>query len=116
VAAAALLGALVVARPGAARSDAKDTAKAPVPAKPAALGVSYFGWKGQYADAAKRVASFKELGFQVVSFIPTYGYVGRNKIDLGSGPDPAELANAVEVALRSGPASIPSRRTITAGA
>ena len=101
--AAALLGALAVARPAAgARPEAKETAKAPAAAKPATLGVSYFGWKGQYADAAKRVASFKELGFQVVSFIPTYGYVGRNKIDLGSGPDPTELADAVEIALRSG--------------
>ncbi len=100
---AALLGALLCARSVAARPDAKEAAKQPTaPAKPAALGVSYGGWKGQYADAAKRVAAFKEIGFQVVSFVPTYSYVGRNKIDLGSGPDPAELGDAVEVALRSG--------------
>ena len=77
-----MLGALVVARSAGARSDAKETAKTAAPAKPAPLGVSYGAWKGQYADAAKRVASFKELGFQIVSFIPTYSYVGRNKIDL----------------------------------
>jgi hypothetical protein len=97
---AALLGALAVARPAGARSDAKEAVAKP--AGPAALGVSYFGWKGQYADAAKRIASFKDIGFQVVSFIPTYAYVGRNKIDLASGPDPGELADAVEIALRSG--------------
>jgi hypothetical protein len=69
---------------------------------PAPLGVSYGGWKGQYADAAKRIATFKDLGFRVVSFIPTYAYVARNKIDLGSGPDSTELSQAIEIALRSG--------------
>lgn len=69
---------------------------------PAALGVSYGGWKGQYAGAAKRIADFKDLGFQIISFVPTYGYVGHNRIDLSSGPDPAELGQAIELALRSG--------------
>ena len=69
---------------------------------PAPLGVSYGGWKGQYADAAKRIAAFKEIGFEVVSFIPTYAYVGRNEIDVSSGPDAAELGQAIETALRSG--------------
>jgi hypothetical protein len=68
----------------------------------ALLGVSYGGWKGEYANAAKRLATFKEIGFQVVSFVPTYGYVGRNKIDLTSGPDAAELGPAIATALRSG--------------
>ncbi len=99
---AALVGALLLARAAPAKPDAKETAKAVAPAKPAAIGVSYGAWKGQYADAAKRVAAFKDLGFQIVSFIPTYGYVGRNKIDLSSGPDQKELADAVEIALRSG--------------
>ncbi len=81
---------------------AKGSAKEPAKSVPAALGVSYGGWKGQYADAAKRLASLKEIGFQIVSFVPTYAYVGRNKIDLASGPDPVELGEAVEIALRSG--------------
>ena len=81
---------------------AKEPAKESVKSAPAALGVSYGGWKGQYADAAKRLASLKEIGFQIVSFVPTYAYVGRNKIDLASGPDPVELGEAVEIALRSG--------------
>ena len=72
------------------------------PLAPAPLGVSYGAWKGQYRDASKRIATFKDLGFQIVSFIPTYAYVARNKIDLGSGPDPTELTQAIEVALRSG--------------
>jgi hypothetical protein len=79
-----------------------ESAKESVKSAPAALGVSYGGWKGQYADAAKRLASLKEIGFQIVSFVPTYAYVGRNKIDLASGPDPVELGDAVEIALRSG--------------
>jgi hypothetical protein len=69
---------------------------------PGTLGISYGGWKGQYADATRRIATYKDLGFQVVSFIPTYAYVGRNKIDLSTGPDAAELAQAMEVALHSG--------------
>ena len=84
------------------RRVAKEPAKESVKSAPAALGVSYGGWKGQYADAAKRLAALKEIGFQIVSFVPTYAYVGRNKIDLASGPDPVELGEAVEIALRSG--------------
>jgi hypothetical protein len=85
-----------------ASSDAARATSSAAKRRPAQLGVSYGGWKGQYSDAAKRVAQFKEIGFQVVSFVPTYGYVGRNKIDLASGPDPSELGEAVEIALRSG--------------
>jgi hypothetical protein len=99
-------GLLGLALPTAARADAPRRAEAPrtIEAKvaPATLGVSYGAWKGQYADAARRIATYKELGFQVVSFIPTYGYVGRNQVDLTSGPDPTELGQAIELALRSG--------------
>ena len=78
------------------------TSPAAAKSPPGVLGVSYFAWKGQYADAPKRIATYKDLGFQVVSFIPTYAYVGHNKIDLATGPDAAELAQAMEIALRSG--------------
>jgi hypothetical protein len=69
---------------------------------PAPLGVSYWGWKGDYRAAPKKLETFKEIGFQLVAFVPTYAYVGLNKIDLASGPDPAELAQAFEAALRAG--------------
>jgi len=72
------------------------------PPGPAALGVSYGGWKGDYTYASRQLARFKEIGFQVVSFVPTYAYVGLDKIDLAAGPTPAELARAVEQALRAG--------------
>ena len=45
---------------------------------------------------------FKAIGFQIVSFVPTYAYVGLDKIDLAAGPDAAELGAAVEAALRAG--------------
>jgi hypothetical protein len=69
---------------------------------PAPLGVSYGGWKGNYHAAAKQLAAFKEIGFPIVAFVPTYAYVGLDKIDLGSGPEPAELAGAIAAALRAG--------------
>jgi hypothetical protein len=71
-------------------------------ATPAPLGVTYTGWKGEYNNADRRLATFKEIGFRIVSFVPTYGYSGHNKIDLRSGPDAAELAKAVEAATRMG--------------
>ncbi len=40
--------------------------------------------------------------FNVIAFVPTYAYVGLNKIDLASGPDAAELGAAVEAALGDG--------------
>jgi hypothetical protein len=68
----------------------------------APLGVSYGGWKGDYTYASRQLARFKEIGFPIVSFVPTYGYVGLDKIDLAAGPTPAELTKAVELALRDG--------------
>jgi len=73
----------------------------PTPA-PAPLGITYAGWKGDYRAAAKRLDAFKAIGFQIVSFVPTYAYVGLDKIDLAAGPDAAELGAAVEGALRAG--------------
>jgi hypothetical protein len=69
---------------------------------PAPLGVSYWGWKGDYRGVAKKLATFKEIGFPLVAFVPTYAYVGLDKIDVASGPDRAELAAAFEAALRGG--------------
>jgi len=72
-------------------------------AAPAPLGVTYAGWKGEYARAApERLAVFKEIGFQIVSFVPTYAYAGLNKVDAATGPDEAELGRAVEAAERAG--------------
>ena len=71
-------------------------------ATPAPLGVTYTGWRGEYSNANRRLATFKEIGFQIVSFVPLYGYTGLNKIDRTTGPDVAELAKAVEAATRTG--------------
>jgi hypothetical protein len=71
-------------------------------AGPAPLGVSYGGWRGGFADAPARLATFKAIGFRVVAFVPTYAYVGLNKIDPASGPDAAELGSAVGNALADG--------------
>ncbi len=71
-------------------------------AAPAPLGVTYVGWRGQYSVASQRIAIFKEIGFKVISFVPTYAYDGLDHIDLGSGPDQAELGEAVGAALRAG--------------
>jgi hypothetical protein len=68
----------------------------------APLGITYAGWKGDYRAANKRLETFKAIGFQIVSFVPTYAYVGLDKIDLAAGPDAAELGAAVEGALRAG--------------
>jgi hypothetical protein len=85
------------------------TAAASLPARssaaadaPAPLGITYAGWKGDYRAANKRLETFKSIGFQIVSFVPTYAYVGLDKIDLAAGPDAAELGAAVESALRGG--------------
>jgi hypothetical protein len=77
---------------------ASDTPAA-VPAR-APLGVSYSGWKGGFQDAPTRLQTFREVGFAIVTFIPAYAYVGRNRVDLTSGPTPDEIATAVELALR----------------
>jgi len=69
---------------------------------PAPLGITWAGWKGDYRAAGKRLDAFKAIGFQIVSFVPTYAYVGLDKIDLAAGPDAAELGAAVEGALRAG--------------
>src|SRR5689334_25414652 len=80
---------------------AAPAAAAETPA-PAPLGITYAGWKGDFRAATKRLDTFKAIGFQIVSFVPTYAYVGLDKIDLGAGPDAAELGAAVEAALRAG--------------
>jgi hypothetical protein len=69
---------------------------------PAPLGVTYAGWRGDFRQAPARLATFKEIGFRVVSFVPTYAYEGLDKIDLASGPDAAELGAAVQAAQRAG--------------
>jgi hypothetical protein len=74
----------------------------PAEAAPAPLGVTYGGWRGGFADAEKRLATFKELGFAMVSFVPAFSYVGRNKVDVESGPSFDALGAAVEAALRAG--------------
>ena len=51
---------------------ARDAAEVPAPPAPVPLGVSYSGWKGEYRAAAKRLETFKAIGFQIVSFVPTY--------------------------------------------
>jgi hypothetical protein len=68
----------------------------------APLGVSYGGWRGELKDAPRRLDAYKAIGFQIVALIPTYAYVGLNKIDLASGPDATELGAAVEAALGDG--------------
>jgi len=89
--------ALIALLSGARVSSAASAAPVPAP-----LGVTYAGWKGDYRAAAKRLDTFKAIGFQIVSFVPTYAYVGLDKIDLGTGPDADELGAAVETALRGG--------------
>jgi hypothetical protein len=69
---------------------------------PAPLGVTYSGWRGGFTGHAQKLATFKKLGFPLVSFVPSYSYVGLNKIDLASGPPPEELGAAIETALRDG--------------
>ena len=66
------------------------------------LGVSYSGWKDGFQDAPQRLEKFRAAGFHLVTFVPAYAYVGRNRIDLGSGPSADELGRAVELAVRAG--------------
>ncbi|HEY0709840.1 MAG TPA: hypothetical protein VGG33_23705, partial [Polyangia bacterium] len=78
---------------------------APASARAAAglpIGVSYSGWRGGFADAEQRVATFTSVGFALITFVPAYAYVGRNRVDLTAGPTSDELAAAVTVALRAG--------------
>jgi hypothetical protein len=69
---------------------------------PAPLGITWAGWKGDYRTPDKKLQTFKAIGFPMVSFVPTYAYVGLDKIDLAAGPDASELGAAVEAALRAG--------------
>ncbi|HVA66005.1 MAG TPA: hypothetical protein VNK24_03660 [Elusimicrobiota bacterium] len=75
-------------------------AAAPLP--PGAMGVSYPGRRGEYANAAKRLAELKSLGFSMVAFAPSYAYTGLNQIDFSVGPSSAELAAAMAGALEDG--------------
>lgn len=70
--------------------------------RPAPLGVTYSGWRGGFTAPGAKLATYKKLGFPLVSFAPSYSYVGLNKIDLASGPTADELGAAVEAALREG--------------
>ena len=66
------------------------------------LGVSYPGWRGEYRDASRHLEVIRAEGFRMVSFVPTYAYVGLNRIDTGNGPTYEELRSAITLALRSG--------------
>src|SRR5688572_13955918 len=77
-------------------------ASAPAAAAPLPIGVSYSGWKGSFADAAARLQTFKSVGFPLVTLVPAYAYVGRNRIDLTSGPPVDELARTIASAQRLG--------------
>jgi hypothetical protein len=68
----------------------------------ASLGVSYWGWRGDFRTAPQKLTMLRALGFRLVSFVPTYAYADLDKIDLASGPDAGELGQAVEEALRAG--------------
>jgi hypothetical protein len=68
----------------------------------APLGVTYDGWRGEFKNASRKLDTFKALGFRMVAFVPTYAYVGLDKIDLASGPDAGELGDAVATALADG--------------
>jgi hypothetical protein len=97
-----LLGLLLTAILLAPGRESRADLAAPVTAALAPLGVTYGGWRGQYGNARERLATFSQVGFRIVSFVPTFAYVGLNRIDLASGPDVAELASAIEVAVRMG--------------
>src|SRR5687768_5586729 len=71
-------------------------------AQPPPIGVSYSGWNGGFADAATRLQTIRSVGFPLVTLVPAYAYVGRNKIDLSSGPSVEELARTIETARRLG--------------
>src|SRR5438105_10971901 len=75
------------------------TPRPEAPPTPAPLGVTYSGWRGGFADAAHRLDAFRRLGFPLVSFVPAYSYVARNKVDLASAPSADELGRAIERAL-----------------
>jgi hypothetical protein len=76
--------------------------RAQTPAGPLPIGVSYSAWRGGYADAAQKLEGFRALGFPIVTFVPAYAYVGRNRIDRASGPSRDEFGAAIEKALRDG--------------
>jgi len=46
--------------------------------EPAPLGITYAGCKGDFWAAPKRLEIIKTIGFQIVSFVPTYAYVGKD--------------------------------------
>lgn len=77
-------------------------ASAQVAAPAAPLGVTCSAWRGGFTNVSERLATLQKEGFTLVSYVPSYSYVGRDKIDLTSGPTPDELAAAVETALRKG--------------
>jgi len=99
---AAVIAFVTLASDARANAAAPTPPMAPPPMTPAPLGITYAGWKGDYASAPKRLDTIKAIGFQIVSFVPTYAYVGLDKIDLAAGPDATELGAAVEAALRAG--------------
>jgi hypothetical protein len=86
----------------AANVSSNDRKATPASGSSAPIGVTYGGWKGDYRDAVQRIAVFKDIGFRIVSFVPTYAYVGLNKIDLPSGPGEGEFRTAIEAARRAG--------------
>jgi hypothetical protein len=86
--------------PFAARG-AEPPAEAPAPALAVPLGVSFTGWRGGFTDAARRLERMRAAGFPLITFVPAWSYVGRDRIDLASGPEPDELGGAVEAALRA---------------
>ena len=55
----------VMSLAGLARAAGSAPARAEAQA-PAALGIAYAGWKGDYRSAAKRLETIKAIGFQIV--------------------------------------------------
>jgi len=94
----------MAARAGAPESPPPVTGSmgAATAASGAPLGISYGGWRGELRNAPQKLDALRAIGFPLVAFIPTYAYVGLDKIDLTSGPDATELGAAVEAALRRG--------------
>ena len=92
-----LLTVAVAAAPARARAEAPPSPRLQVP-----LGVTLSGWKGGFADAARRIEPLRALGFPLVTLVPAYAYVGLNSVELASGPDPTSWRAAVEAALRAG--------------
>jgi hypothetical protein len=84
---------------GQRQASSTSDSRPPGPSSPR-LGVSWPAFHpGDYDDANGKVARFRKAGFESVTLVPTWAYVGLDRIDFSTGPSMDAVGNAMAAVL-----------------